>query len=154
MANPQYRQPLHLFLPTDPYNIKKTKQMTKIFKKILTFSLFFCLASIIPGCSSPVRHMSSDACLVQQGNSPKDVMDILGRPRVKKQTATGELWTYYSAQKSPLKRTAGVNLLFGTVSYDVVHVSFVNNLVSDCQYRHATEQEFEQSEIAEKAIEQ
>lgn len=128
--------------------------MTQFSKKILTLSLFFCLASIISGCSSPVRHMSSDVCLVQQGNSPKDVVNILGPPMVKKQTATGELWTYYSAQKSPLKRTAGVNLMFGTISYDVVHVSFVNNLVSDCQYRHATEQEFEQSQIAQKAIEQ
>lgn len=128
--------------------------MTEISKKTCTFSLLCGLIFILFGCSAPVRHINSDVCLVQQGNSPKEVMAVLGPPNLKKQTAAGELWTYYSAKESPLKRTPGVNLLFGTVSYDVVHVSFVNNVVSNCQYRHATESEFEQSEIAEKATEQ
>lgn len=128
--------------------------MTEISKKTCTLSLLCGLILMLFGCSAPVRHINSDVCLVQQGNSPKEVMDILGPPNMKKQTATGELWTYYAAKESPLKRTPGVNLLFGTVSYDVVHVSFVNNVVANCQYRHATEPEFEQAQIAETATEQ
>ena len=81
-------------------------------------------------------------------------MDVLGPPNSKKQTEYGELWTYYTPQKSPLKRTPGVNLLFGTVSYDVVHVTFTSSVVSNCQYRHATEEEFKQSKIATTEEEQ
>ncbi len=154
MANPQYSQPLHLFLPQDPLQHKKTAQMIEISKKTCLLALLCTLTSLIFGCSSPVHHMSSNVCLVQQGNSPKEVMDVLGPPNVKKQIATGELWTYYTAQKSPLKRTPGVNLMFGTVTYDVVHITFVNSVVSDCQYRYATEEEFKQSNIAQTAEEQ
>ena len=128
--------------------------MTEISKKTFYLALLSGLSLIIFGCSTSVRHLNSDVCLVQQGNSPKQVMDILGSPNLKKETQTGELWTYFSALESPLKRTPGVNLMFGSVSYDVVHVTFINNQVSDCQYRHATEQEFKQSEIAEKASEE
>ncbi len=124
--------------------------MNHIFKKPLYFALIYLLTFALFGCSTPVRHMSSDVCLVKPGNSPKEVMDVLGPPNSKKPTNTGELWTYFTAQESPLKRTPGIGYVFGTTTYDVVHVTFANNTVANCQYRHANEEEFKQSEINTK----
>ena len=122
--------------------------MTQLSKKIFSFTFIFSLAFILLGCSPEVRHINSDVCLIQHGNSTKNVMDILGPPNIKKQTETGELWTYYSARKSPLKRTPGINLIFGTVTYDVIHVTFANDIVTNCQYRYANEEEFKQAKLA------
>ncbi len=121
--------------------------MTQLSKKTFSFTLIFFLACILLGCSPEIRHINSDVCLIQHGNSAKNVMEILGPPNIRKQTETGELWTYYSAQKSPLKRTPGVNLMFGTVTYDVIHVTFANNIVTNCQYRYANEAEFKQAKL-------
>jgi hypothetical protein len=128
--------------------------MIHFLKKTVYFALVFTLICVSFGCSSSIRHISSDVCLVKQGNSPKEVMDILGSPQVKTETDTGELWTYYTARKSPLKRTPGINLLFGTVTYDVIYVTFEDNIVANCQYRHANEQEFKQAKIVSTTEEQ
>ncbi len=127
--------------------------MIPFIKKTFCFSLVFTFIVAIFGCSSSVRHISSDVCLVKQGNSQKEVIDILGSPKVKTETPKGEMWTYYVAQKSPLKRTPGMNLLFGTVTYDVIYVTFQDNIVANCQYRHANEQEFKRAQIDPKAEE-
>lgn len=109
----------------------------------MLYFAFICLISLpLSGCSGQVRHINSDVCLVKRGNSAKEVMDILGPPNSKTSTENGELWTYYTARKSPLKRTPGLNLLFGSVSYDIIHVTFADNTVANCQYRHANEEEF------------
>ncbi len=121
--------------------------MNQFLKKIVHSLLIYSLALFLFGCGAPVRHMNSDVCLIKQGNSPKEVMTVLGVPNVKSETSTGELWTYYSAQKSALKRTPVMRMMFGTISYDVVYVTFANNMVSNCQYRYANVDEFKQSKI-------
>lgn len=118
--------------------------MTHIFRKTLYLTLIYAIIFLVSGCGSSVRHISSDVCLVKQGNSTKEVMDVLGPPNMKTVTKTGELWTYYASQESPMKRTPGLGLMFGTVTYDVIHVTFTDGLVSNCQYRHANEKEFKQ----------
>jgi outer membrane protein assembly factor BamE (lipoprotein component of BamABCDE complex) len=127
--------------------------MSFLSTKTVYFTAIYALTLFLFGCSSSVRHICSDVCLVKQGNTPKQVMDILGPPNMKTPTETGELWNYYTAQQSPLKRTPGVGMLFGTVTYDVIHITFTDNVVSNCQYRHANEQEFKQFKKDSKAKE-
>lgn len=118
--------------------------MSFLSTKTVYFTAIYALTLVLFGCSGSVRHISSDVCLVKQGNSAKQVMDILGSPNMKTPTETGELWSYYTAQESPLKRTPGIGLVFGTTTYDVIHITFTEGVVSNCQYRHANAKEFEQ----------
>lgn len=100
------------------------------------------------GCSKePIRHLSSDSCLIAQGTTKQDVLTYMGTPNFKKETETGEIWTFVQEHKSPLKKTPILKWIFGTVSYDLVYISFSGDIVTNCQYRAASEEEYEQSNL-------
>lgn len=130
------------FFPLTLSRIKKA-QMSQLSRKTLYFSLIYLVTLVLFGCGSEVRHINSDVCLVKPGSTTKQVMDVLGPPNIKTTTEDGELWTYYTAKESPMKRTPGLGLIFGTTTYDVVHVTFTGDVVSNRQYRHANEKEFQ-----------
>lgn len=92
------------------------------------------------GCSAkePVRHLSSDVCLiVPEDNNNKEVQKILGPPdHIKKNEADkSETWIYYQVRKSFLKKIPLIGIKFGTEEYDVITVSFENAKVKKCIYR-------------------
>lgn len=121
--------------------------------KHLLSPLFCCVALLmvvgLSGCSNkPIRHLSSDACLIAQGTTKKDVLTYMGAPSVKRQTDTGEQWVFIQEHKSALKKTPVLNWLFGTVTYDLVYITFSGDIVTNCQYRSATEEEFGQSSLS------
>lgn len=98
------------------------------------------------GCSSkePVRHLSSDACLiVPENNNKKEVQEILGPPdNIKKnETDKSEIWIYYEVRKSTLKKMPLIGKKFGSEEYDVITVSFENARVKKCVYRSVNKED-------------
>ena len=95
----------------------------------------------IHGCSSkdPVRHLSSDVCLiVPENNNKKEVKEILGPPdHIKKNDADkSETWVYYQVRKSFVKKMPLIGKKYGTEEYDVITVSFDENArAKKCIYR-------------------
>ncbi|PLX46874.1 MAG: hypothetical protein C0613_15805 [Desulfobulbaceae bacterium] len=121
-------------------------------KHILT-SLLCCVALLmisgLSGCSKePIRYLSSEACLVTPGTSHADVLSYMGAPDIKEQTDTGETWIYIEEHKSLLKKTPVLKWFLGTTSYDLVYITFTGDVVTNCQYRAATEEEFQQSSLS------
>ncbi len=119
-------------------------------------SLLCCLTLLmvlfVAGCSKePIRHLSSDACLIAQGTTKQDVITYMGTPRFKKETATGEVWIFVHENESALKKTPVPNWFFGTVSYDLVYITFSGDIATNCQYRAASEQEYRESVVPPKS---
>lgn len=109
-----------------------------------------CLALVLlvmsAGCSKePIRHLSSDSCLIAQGTTKQDVLTFMGTPQFKKQTADNESWIFVQEHKSLLKKTPVLNWMFGSVSYDLVYITFSGDIVSNCQYRAVNEAEYKQA---------
>lgn len=118
-------------------------------------SLLCCLALLMvlfsAGCSkTPIRHLSSEACLITQGTTKTDVLTYMGTPQFKKKTDTGEMWTYVQENKSTLKKTPVLNWAFGSISYDLVYITFIGDTATNCQYRAATEKEYRASTLSQK----
>ncbi len=120
-------------------------------------SLLCCLILLIvfssAGCSKePIRHLSSDSCLIAQGTTKQDVLTYLGAPKFKKKTDTGEIWTFVQEHKSPLKSTPVLSWFFGTVTYDLVYITLSGDIVSNCQYRAASEKEYKRSTLSQPPV--
>lgn len=120
-------------------------------------SLLCCLPLLLvlfsAGCSKePIRHLSSEACLITQGTTKNDVLTYMGTPQFKKQTETGEIWTFAQENKSLLKKTPVFKWVFGSVSYDLVYITFTGDIVTNCQYRAASEKEYEDPALSQKTI--
>lgn len=111
-------------------------------------SLLCCLALLLfmGGCGKePIRHLSSDACLISQGTTKKDVLAYMGTPQVTTATEAGEVWIFVEEHKSLLKKTPVLNWAFGSATYDLVYITFSGDMVTDCQYRAATEKQYEEA---------
>lgn len=91
------------------------------------------------GCAttSPIRHLSSDVCLVLPESTTKtEVVAFLGEPD-QKVTSDGstETWIYYKKNENLVRKLPLVGEKFGTLNYEMVTVSFAGNLVRTCIYR-------------------
>lgn len=109
-------------------------------KKILPFIFIFIISC---ASKSPVRHLSSDVCLLMpENNSKVEVEKILGRPDlIQTNNESGERWIYYQTKKSFLKKMPLIGSKYGQIEYDLVVVSFDKNLVKKCIFRSLTKDE-------------
>jgi len=109
----------------------KTNQLRYI--KILAVAL--CLG----GCTaaSPVRHLSSDVCLVlPESTTKREVLAFLGEPDQKDTAdASTETWIYYKKNEDLIRKIPLVGKNFGALNYEIVTVSFSGDLVRTCIYR-------------------
>jgi len=118
--------------------------------------LWFCLFGLLllPAChGQPVRHLSSDVCLLLPGQmSKKDVIGYLGEPDQRRTGAEGqEVWVYSEAKKSTLRKFPLVGHRLGSENYDVVTVTFAGDRVQACVYRSLDEAEFVRAGLGEQA---
>ena len=118
--------------------------------------IFFLLLSvtflILSGCASdPVRHLSSDVCLIIPKMSTKqEVLSYIGQPDQRQTTEEGhEVWYYYESSKSLLRKTPYVGDNLGEEDFDLVTVTFTGNRVLTCVYRSLSEEEFKKTGLHE-----
>ena len=109
---------------------------------VLLIFLFFLLAA----CSArePVRHLSSDVCLVMpEKTTRQEVLSFMGNPDQRQVLPDGEeKWIYSRVQKSFWRKTPWIGKKLGFETYDIVTVTFRGNKVFTCVYRELDEKEF------------
>lgn len=113
---------------------------------LLGVTLLFLLTAACAGTATPVRHLSSDVCLVMpEKTTREEVISFLGEPDQKMTTAENqELWLYLKANKSFLRKMPMVGDQLGTEDYETVTVTFAGDRVRTCLYRQLSESEFKE----------
>lgn len=115
------------------------------------FIVCLCLLALAgTGCfyRDPVRHLSSDICLITPNLTQKEVLATLGSPDQKQKGEQGEIWIYYEVKKSFLRKTPYIGEKLGSENYDVVTITFAGDTVSTCLYRAYNEEEIKKSGVA------
>ncbi|HIJ89516.1 MAG: hypothetical protein OEV89_01480 [Desulfobulbaceae bacterium] len=115
------------------------------------FVVCLCLLGFVgSGCfyREPVRHLSSDICLITPNLTQKEVIATLGSPDLKQKGEQGEVWIYREVKKSFLRKTPYIGEKLGSENYDVVTITFVGDTVSTCLYRAYNEEEIKKTGIA------
>jgi len=100
--------------------------------------LFSILLLFLAGCAShPVRHLASDASLLQPGvSTKKDVLLYLGEPNGQRSVSPGvEELVYYEEQRGALGRLPLAGDWVGGNGYEMIVVTLKGDLVTDCQFR-------------------
>ena len=107
--------------------------------------LLFFFSAGCAGVSTPVRHLSSDVCLVMpESTTRQEVLSFLGEPDRKITTAENiEVWLYLKTNKSFSKKVPLLGDKLGSQNYETVTVTFDADLVKTCLYRQFDEAEFE-----------
>lgn len=91
----------------------------------------------LSGCyNKPVRHLASDAALIQVGISgQEDVLTYLGEPDEQIVLESGvEKWVYTEYERSALKTAPVVGKYFGPLSSGTVIVVLKDDVVTECKY--------------------
>lgn len=105
----------------------------------LKYATVLALGLWLGGCATgnPVRHLSSDVCLVLPESTTKsEVMAFLGEPDQKSMAeGSTETWIYYKKNEDLIRKLPVVGNKFGSLNYEVVTVSFTGDLVRTCIYR-------------------
>ena len=100
------------------------------------FSILAVLLFLV-GCSSkPVRHLASDAALVEPGKSTRqDVVRYLGQPDRRRSLSPGvEEYVYYNERKGFLGGLPFVGNLVDPDSYEMIQVTLDGDMVTDCDF--------------------
>ena len=107
--------------------------------------LFFLFSAGCSGISAPVRHLSSDVCLVMpESTTRQEVISFLGEPDQKITNAEkSEVWLYLKVNQSYSKKLPLLGAKLGDQNYETVTVTFDGDLVKTCLYRQFDEVEFE-----------
>ena len=122
--------------------------MKYIFRSLFC-SLFLVIILLTSSCSTePIRHLSSEACLVAQGTTGQDVLTYMGAPKFKNKTTDGEVWIFVEEHKSLFKKTPVINWFAGSISYDLVYITFTGDTVTNCQYRSLSEEEYNKTSLS------
>jgi hypothetical protein len=90
------------------------------------------------GCSfTPVRHLASDAALIQPGESTlEDVLRYLGEPDGRRTTAPGvEEFLYLEDRQGGLSSLPLLNRVVDPDSHEMVLVTLEGNIVTQCEFR-------------------
>jgi hypothetical protein len=115
-------------------------------KSLWRISIALLFIGLIAGCSAsmPVRHLSSDVCLVMPESTTKaEVLSFLGEPDRRQHQPEGEeTWFYYKKNESFLRKLPVVGPRLGWSNYEIVTVSFVGEQVRTCIYRQLEPEEF------------
>jgi len=108
--------------------------------------LFILSLFLLCGCatSQPVRHLSSDVCLVMPDSTTKtEVLSFLGEPDRRESQPNGdETWFYYKKNESFLRKLPILGQELGSSNFETVTVSFVGEQVRTCVYRQLEPEEF------------
>ena len=101
--------------------------------------IFSALAALflLVGCSSkPVRHLASDAALIEPGTSTRqDVVRYLGQPDRRRSVSPGvEEYVYYNEQKGFLAGLPLVGRLADPESYEMILVTLDGDTVTGCDF--------------------
>lgn len=103
--------------------------------KYLVCVVFTVLA--LSSCyNTPVRHLASDAALIEIGKSNRnDVRTYLGEPDEQIILDNGEeRWLYTEFEDSMVKDAPYVGKYFGEHDYGTVTVTIKNDIVTECIY--------------------
>ncbi|MEN8257235.1 MAG: hypothetical protein ABFS09_05170 [Thermodesulfobacteriota bacterium] len=121
--------------------------------RLLLCSLFLVMVLLASGCSKePIRHLSSEACLIAQGTTRADVLTYMGTPKFKNKTESGEVWIFVEEHKSLFKKTPVLKWFAGSISYDLVYITFTGDIVTNCQYRSVSEEEYGKSFLGKDSV--
>ena len=112
---------------------------------VLFAFLLLVFSASCAGFSTPVRHLSSDVCLVMpESTTRQEVLSFLGEPDRKiKAAARLETWLYLKVNKSFAKKLPLLGDKLGDQNYETVTITFDGDLVKTCLYRQFDEAEFE-----------
>lgn len=122
--------------------------------RLLCLLMLWAALFTLTGCfyREPVRHLTSDICLITPDLTQQQVLATLGPPDYRKTTPESEeIWVYYEVKKSLLRKTPYLGDKLGNQNYDVVTISFANGQVRTCVYRSLNEQEFKELGIPARA---
>jgi hypothetical protein len=100
------------------------------------FSILATLLLLV-GCSSkPVRHLASDAALIEPSKSTRqDVVRYLGQPDRRRSLSPGvEEYVYYNERKGFLGGLPFVGKLADPTSYEMIQVTLDGDMVTDCDF--------------------
>jgi hypothetical protein len=114
---------------------------------IIAVALLLSLLLGGAGCAKKkVRHLVSDVCLVSPEKTTKEqVLTYLGQPDEQYEMADGgELWVYYDAKTTTLRKTPYIGDKLGEKKYETVKITFAGDIVQEVIYRSLTEEEFEE----------
>lgn len=115
---------------------------SRIYCCFLVALSIFALA----GCyTTPVRHLSADAALLQAGKSTQqDVIVFLGDPDEQQDLGEGAAkWLYKEKDISFLEKTPLVGRYLGAPAYNQLVVTFRNGIVSESVYSYADEDDLD-----------
>ena len=124
-------------------------------EKIMPFSIRFSLIVallllvFLSGCQkTPVRHLASDAALIEAGNSSRsDVLAHLGEPDGQRLLADGsEEWFYIEKKKSRLQALPLVGGFFDEKGRDTIVLVLQGNTVRTCSFIRSDTDEFDWAE--------
>jgi hypothetical protein len=107
-----------------------------------TLLMLSALLVLLAGCySKPVRHLASDASLIQPGvSTKKDVLLYLGEPNGQRTVSPGvEELVYYEDQKGSFSYVPLAGSWIGGDGYEMIVVTLNGDLVTDCQFRTFSE---------------
>ena len=116
-----------------------------VFYAVLVWTVFSFV-----GCARyPVRHLASDASLIVPGHTTKkDVVSYMGPPDKKvDEQEQKEVWYYYEAKKSLLRKTPYIGNRLGQEEYDIVIISYSGDVVDTCTFRLMDEEGFKKTGI-------
>ena len=89
------------------------------------------------GCSSkPIRHLASDAALVEPGTSTREeVVRYLGQPDRRRSLSSGvEEYVYYNEHKGFFGSLPFVGDMINPDSYEMILVTLDGDTVTDCDF--------------------
>lgn len=92
---------------------------------------------LLAGCTSkPVRHLASDAALIEAGKSTRqDVVRYLGRPDRHRSLSPGvEEYVYYNERRGFFGNLPFVGKLIDPNSYEMIQVTLDGDTVTDCDF--------------------
>jgi len=108
--------------------------------------LLLLLLLMSAGCyNKPVRHLASDASLIEVGRSTRnDVIIYLGEPDGRRQlSGGGEEWVYVEERPSDLQRLPVAGRFFESEGREKVFIELQNDIVQSCEFREFGEGEFD-----------
>lgn len=119
-----------------------------VMAAVLSVLLFLGMS----GCAQKaVRHLASDVCLISPEKTTKEqVVTYLGQPDAQYEMEDGtESWVYYEVKKSTLQDTPYIGDKIGDKKYEMVKVTFGNDIVQTCVYRLLSEEEFSENGLVQ-----
>jgi len=115
------------------------------------FAIIFTLGLLLftTGCyNKPVRHLASDAVLIEAGTSTRqDVLTYLGEPDIQRRLPSGEEeWIYIEEMTSDLQRVPLAGGYFEGKGQERILIVLSNDIVQSCEFREFGTDEFDWSD--------